>query len=304
MQYSDNVLMYDSNGITIIGLGAVGNTIAEACLQKSIPVNSLVTSNKRKAHYFQKRGIPVFNRVDELFINPDSLIFITVPDDSIEDIASEIAKNVKSNILSENVIVAHCSGALTSDVLNPLELKGAATVAFHPLQTFSLSTGVDRFHDIFVSLEGDETAVKCLKKLVTILGADPLVLSKDQKKALHIAAVFASNYLVGLLHAAEKVASNAGIDDPITKLKPLVEQTMLNIFSSGPGHALSGPVKRGDLVTVRNHLNFLQAQPNQKEFYLSGGSYLMSMLEQMEGEESLKSEPMKKMFQHEQGKEE
>jgi len=291
--------MTDST-VTIIGLGAVGNTLAEACLQNSVSLKSVVTTNKKKAAYFSERNISVFNTIKELPIDSDSIIFITVPDDSIADVVTKIAQSAKDQSFPERVIFTHCSGAITSDVLKPLASAGASAAAFHPLQTFSLTTGGDRFRDIFISIEGEEVATQVLKKIAELLGASPVFLSREQKRSLHTAAVFASNYLVAVMHAAESIALNAGIDEPMLKMRPLIQQTMQNIFSGGPDDALSGPVRRGDLHTVKDHLNLLVSEKNVRELYISAGLYLTSMLENQKGIDSERNESLKNLFRNEQ----
>lgn len=288
--------------ITIIGLGALGNTLAEACLQASVPLSSVVTSNQEKAEYFSDHNISTFRSIEELAIEPDSLFFIAVPDDLIKDVVARIAMLGEEQSFSERVIFSHCSGAITSDVLEPLRKKGASVAAFHPLQTFSLTTGGERFHNIFISIEGDKTSLHELKILAEKVGASPLILSKKQKQSLHASAVFASNYFVAVMHAAESIALNAGIDDPMQKLKPLIEQTMKNVFTGGPQDALSGPVQRGDLLTIEGHLNLLESEKDAKEFYISSGLYVISMLENQQGIESDKIGFLKNLFKDEQKK--
>lgn len=288
--------------ITIIGLGALGNTLAEACLQNSVPLSSIVTSNKEKAEYFTAQNVQTFSSIEELAIKSDSLIFIAVPDDLIKDIVLKIAKPEEDQPFPERVIFSHCSGAITSDVLEPLRLKGASVAAFHPLQTFSLTTGGSRFHDIFISIEGDKTSLDKLKKLAEKIDARPVVLSKKQKQSLHAAAVFASNYLVAIMHAAESIALRAGIDEPMLKLKPLIEQTMQNVFTGGPQNALSGPIQRGDLLTVQGHLNLLKSENSAKEFYISSGLYVISMLQNQQDLETDKINFLKTLFRNEQKK--
>lgn len=295
--------MSDST-VTIIGLGAVGNTLAEALLQNSVSLKSVVTTNKKKASYFSDRNISVFSTIEELPIEPDSIIFIAVPDDSIENVVSKISDCRKNQSFPARVIFTHCSGAITSDVLKPLVSAGASAAAFHPLQTFSLTTGGDRFQDIFISIEGNKEAVRALKKVAEKLGASPLFLTKEQKRSLHIAAVFASNYLVAVMHAAESIALNAGIDQPMSKMSPLIQQTMQNIFSGGTNNALSGPIKRGDLHTVKDHLNLLASEKNAKELYISAGLYATTMLENQKGIDSEKNESLKNLFRNEQSQKE
>src|SRR5690625_824650 len=188
------------------------------------------------------------------------ILFITTPDDAI----AEVVERLSHLELNWNErIVAHCSGLLSSKVLQPLKDRGAGVASFHPLQTFTGSADSERFHRIHISVEGEGHAVDRLWSVAVSLGATPLRLDPDQKGILHIAAVFLSNYLVVLEGVADQLIRQhiPGSDRRI--LEPLLEQTLSNLRKMPPEKALTGPISRGDRQTVEKHLERLGKMDNQ-----------------------------------------
>lgn len=237
--------------VTIIGTGAVGSALQDFFRRNDYRVTSLW--NSREGHVFGDSSSPqLIAGQSTPSTNPQvgELLFITVPDDQIEVVARKLAG---SEINWKNRRVVHCSGSLASDVLRLIAEQGAGVASMHPVQTFSLTDSAARFSGITISLEGDNEVTSFLAKMVDEMQAVALPLDKSQKQMVHIAAVFASNYLVALLGTVDELLSTEGIDNGLEMLKPLIRQTVENVLSKGPGDALTGPVARGDLKTVEQH---------------------------------------------------
>ena len=158
--------------------------------------------------------------------------------------------------------VAHTSGAKTAAALALLGEQGAATMSFHPLQTFAEDASPEAFTDVVVGLEGDDRAVAAGKTLARALGARPLRLTPEDKARYHAAAALASNGLVALLAVVEEVfsASNRDPETPgsaLNLVEPLIDQTLENLHQGTLEGVLTGPVARGDEDTIRAHLDAL-----------------------------------------------
>lgn len=182
------------------------------------------------------------------------VIFITTPDDYIQTVCQQLVDNKGFN---PNAIVYHCSGSLPSTVLDGARSVGLKVGSFHPLQSFpSKQMECNPFEGIFVSVEGDPIAVKLGKKIADDLKADVVEISTNEKKLYHAAAVVASNYLVTLLDMAKQFNIKAGMPENIALkvLKPLIQGTLSNIEQQGIPDALTGPVSRGDIQTIKNHI--------------------------------------------------
>ncbi len=184
------------------------------------------------------------------------LVVLTVPDDAIAGLCAELAA---ARAFRENAVVAHCSGALASEVLWPArEACGCRLASMHPLQTFPTVEGaIVKLSGASFFIEGDEPAAALLAQLAEDIGGQPVRIAAASKPLYHAAAVMACNNLATLLEAAARLGEAAGIDRRVlmTALKPLVRATVENIFVMGPAGALTGPIERGDADTVKRHLS-------------------------------------------------
>ncbi|KPA13444.1 NADP oxidoreductase coenzyme F420-dependent [Candidatus Magnetomorum sp. HK-1] len=201
-----------------------------------------------------------------------NVIFITTPDDLIEKTCQQL---IDHNGLKPNTTIYHCSGSLSSNVLSVAKKIGSHVGSFHPLQSFPIPhIEPNPFEDIYISVEGDPFAVELGKKLVADLNAKDVVISTNGKKLYHAAAVVASNYLVTLLDMAKQLNMEAGISEnlALTVLKPLIHGTLKNIEKQGIPKALTGPISRGDIQTVQDHIqNIQQLLPEFLKLYQTLG---------------------------------
>jgi predicted short-subunit dehydrogenase-like oxidoreductase (DUF2520 family) len=188
-----------------------------------------------------------------------SIVFLTVPDDAIGPLCREIAD---LGGWHPGHKVVHCSGALSSHVLQPARDAGALVASFHPLQAFaSLEAAVASMPGSTFALEGDPTPLAELGRFVDLLGGTPLHLTADEKTIYHAAAAIASNYTVALAALASDLLVQRGIaPDANTALRyllPLLRGTVENLSALGLPDALTGPLARGDVGTVRRHIRAL-----------------------------------------------
>lgn len=260
--------------ISIVGPGLLGRALLDSLDAAGYPVESVYTNREPEAYEIHKRFPGKFRQgLPEQDLELGKLLFLTTPDDTIQDIAEILASNPQ--IQWKNRKVVHCSGALSSDVLASLGEKSAQTASFHPLQTFTQTSDRNTFRDITISIEGDPALTKELEEIAEDLWSNPLRLSKDQKKILHVAAVFISNYTVALGEVADTlIRTHIGGQD-FKILKPLLNQTISNMIRQDLSSALTGPVARGDVQTVRSHLEVLKDdRENYKLYKLLGNKAL------------------------------
>lgn len=184
------------------------------------------------------------------------VFMIAVSDDAIQDIVREI-------ILPDDSILVHTSGS------QPLSLLGFAatpnTGVFYPLQTFSKAKKVD-FSEIPIFIESEVDEVnKTLMKMAKSISKKAKVISSENRKALHVAAVFASNFSNHMLTISKNIAEQYGVDFEV--LKPLIAETLNKSINIGPENAQTGPAKRGDMEILDSHLEFLKDNPDVAEIY-------------------------------------
>jgi predicted short-subunit dehydrogenase-like oxidoreductase (DUF2520 family) len=258
--------------ITIIGVGGLGKSLARALSAADIPLKSVFNRTADKA---EKLAVELDVNISGSFPSDSdelgNLTFITVSDSAINEVVEGLTA-IPGDFESKTIV--HCSGNESASILKPLKLKGGIVASFHPLQTFTDDSGSSAdFEDIYFSIQGDEYAFPLLKEIAQKLGAHTLEVTESQKSHLHAAAVMASNYLNTLLNAAVEIASASDLAPEEAKkaLLPLVTTTLQNIESQSFQEALSGPIKRGDVKTVEQHLSLIKDKPELITLYRTLG---------------------------------
>jgi predicted short-subunit dehydrogenase-like oxidoreductase (DUF2520 family) len=119
------------------------------------------------------------------------------------------------------------------------------------------------------AVEGDRLAVAAAKQIACDLGGEAFHIRKKNKVLYHVLGSFSSPMLVATLVTAERVGQAAGLNSKQTRtvMRPILEQTLKNYFSRGAAAAFSGPIKRGDLETIRRHLRELERLPEARGVY-------------------------------------
>lgn len=254
----------------LIGAGRLGRVIAKALLDSGKAALGAVCN----AHFHKAReairqlgsGVAVPHLLD---LPPADLTFITTPDDQILQLAKQLAEQ---GILRPGSTVVHCSAVLSTTALAPLKAKGCHLASFHPLKAFAKGTRAKQvFQGCDCSIEGDEQAVQLVSALFNPLGVRMIRLEAAAKSTYHAAAVIAANYLVTLAATAIELFEEAGISADLAKqlTTQLMGSSLTNIQQTKRlSHALTGPLQRGDLNTVSQHLTAL-SKPSTKTLYRS-----------------------------------
>jgi predicted short-subunit dehydrogenase-like oxidoreductase (DUF2520 family) len=165
----------------------------------------------------------------------DGPVLLCVPDAEIAAAAA---------LLPAGALAGHCSGATTLDVLAPRE-----AFSMHPLMTVAAGDDPGRLRDAGAAVSGSTPrALAVAERLAQALGMRVVQIADRDRAAYHAAASIASNFLITLEAAAERLLTTAGADRDL--LVPLVRATVENWSRLGPGRALTGPVARGDEATV------------------------------------------------------
>ena len=185
------------------------------------------------------------------------VVLLTVPDDAIPAVASELAQIGGDEW--RGLIVLHTSGALDSTVLSPLKSCGAAVGSMHPLQSFS-GVGAPPLEGRVFGIEGDEPAVRVARRIARVLEGTPVQLRAEKKALYHAAGAFAAGHLLAMEEAGVQLLMNAGITRAAaTKaLLSLSRQVLDNYEKLGPHYAWTGPLSRGDYGVVASHQDALQ----------------------------------------------
>ena len=242
--------MSSPRSVAIIGPGRLGNGLARALDGEGWSV-LLLGRNVRGEWGAHLKG--------------RQLLLIAVPDDAITAVASELAA---SGAVSDQVVL-HTSGARDRSALSPLARSGGLG-SFAPVQTVAdPATAAARLRGAYAVIEGDPAAVAAGQALAERLGMHGLVLSAEAKVAYHAGAVMVANLGVALEAMAERVAVAGGVpaEAAVRIYLPLWQGMIANIAAMGVGPSLTGPIKRGDVETLRRHLGVLRGA--EREAYLA-----------------------------------
>ncbi len=189
-----------------------------------------------------------------------TVLLLAVPDDALHEVANQVAL---AGSHPGGCAALHLSGALSTDVLAPLHGAGYAVGSLHPLQTVADPwSGADRLVGCAYAVAGEPAALTAARRIVAALGGRALVIPPTLRPLYHAAAVFASNYVLAAAAVVARTLAEAGIpeDEAVAAALPLMRGTMDNVEQLGFGAALTGPVARGDLDTVRLHLSRLSGR--------------------------------------------
>jgi len=247
--------------VAIVGCGRVGTTLGYRLRTLGYPVSGISSRSQESI-----RRAAVLLETEHFSLNPWDItreadaIFITTPDDAIEETCSRIAAN---GGFPKNATVFHCSGSQPSTILSAATTCGALIGSMHPLQSFAgIETDRNPFEGIIMAVEGDEAAVFLATAMAEDLGSRCLSIRTDAKTLYHASAVVASNYLVTLADFAFQLLEKAGISerDAYDVLSPLIMGTLANIRQTGAKPALTGPIARGDTEIIKSHLREIGAQ--------------------------------------------
>jgi predicted short-subunit dehydrogenase-like oxidoreductase (DUF2520 family) len=255
--------------VGIVGPGRLGSALAINLARAGYAIAFLVGRPRKRVSSDTEKLAP---RVGAKILTLEEagseagLVWITVPDDTIGDVAAKLAAAGEWR----GRMVFHSSGALTSEVLAPLRAKGARVASVHPGMTFVRKT-TPTMEGVPFGVEGDAEAVRVARRVVRDLGGTVFAIKKRNKVLYHAFDAFASPMVIALMSSLEQVGRAAGIKR--SKLRsmagPLLRQTIDNYLEHGAAAALSGPLARGDVATVRRHLSALRKVPEAREAYLS-----------------------------------
>ena len=194
---------------------------------------------------------------DKIYTNFNDIIaadlfIIAITDDAITEVSAAIPFS--------NELVVHTSGSVSIAAIDNKNRPGV----FYPLQTFSKSKEVD-FKTIPICIETkNEKDFQILEKVAKSISNTVYKINSEQRKALHIAAVFVCNFVNHLYQISNNICIEN--DLPFDILKPLIQETANKILTLSPNQAQTGPAKRKDIQTINAHLSFL-SDDNQKEIY-------------------------------------
>ena len=231
--------------IGFYGAGRVGTVLGRYFVAKGMNVSGYYNRTPQKAAYAANATRSVqFLTVNELLQNSD-IIFITVSDDSIHSVV-----NALGNLPDK--IICHTSGAKGS----VFGIDTYASASLHPPLAFtSADMDIAVLDDISFVLEGSGRGFDKFRTFLSDHSIKFLQINSADKPAYHAAACMVSNYMATLLHCGQSILQEIGLDESV--FDALIVNNLSNILKTSPSQALTGPIMRGDVSTVKLHLEHL-----------------------------------------------
>jgi len=243
--------------VSIIGSGNLAWHLAPALDNTDFMVREVYSPNPSHAEALVEKLYEADVKASLDFSTSDSNIFIIATADSaIQEVAQEI-------VLPDEAVLVHTSGS------QPLSVLGFAATpnigVFYPLQTFSKEKKMD-FAEIPLFLESENAFTeKILVQMAKALTKKVFKITSYERKALHVSAVFASNFTNHMLLIAQDIMKQNSLS--YDWLKPLIAEMITKSLAIGPENAQTGPARRGDLKTLDKHIEFLQGDPALVDLY-------------------------------------
>lgn len=237
--------------IVVIGAGNVGIHLCKAII-KAKGLNLKQWYNRSKIQKIDSlEDIQFTNDITNLD-NADIYI-ICVSDSAIE--------NLSNDLQFKNRLVVHTSGSVPMRNLNKKNRRGV----FYPLQSFSKEIEIN-FINVPICIEAnDKKDRQKLEMIATAIGSPKYFIQSDQRKILHLAAVFVNNFTNQLYRISHELTDNKNINFDI--LKPLIAETSKKVQQQSPYKSQTGPAKRGDKKTIKQHCKLLEDYPTYKKIY-------------------------------------
>jgi predicted short-subunit dehydrogenase-like oxidoreductase (DUF2520 family) len=256
--------------VFIMGAGIVGTAMAARLVRAAVPVMGL-HGRQRELTDAARAISGVVGSTGDIpdMISESDVIIISVRDERIREVADRL---INEKRLRPNQIVLHTSGAnAAATILAAVRPHVRAVGTLHPLVSFAdARVAAEQMNEVAFGIEGDEPARAVAKRLVRALGSRAVFLDAQNMPLYHAGAVLASNYVVALADMAAQLLVTAGVpqDQALPALIPLLSSVVQNLARVGLPGALTGPVERGDVSSVEQHLRVLEAKaPELLELY-------------------------------------
>lgn len=275
--------------VGFVGAGKIGFALGLHLFRSGAHISGYASRSHTAAQWAAQCTNSVSFSSLQALLDSTDLIFITVPDGAIAQVAGELAAaaNAQGAQGLAGKIVCHASGSATSDELAACRAALAACASVHPLcavpdvphaagnpnedeahvkgaaaQSAALASIPNRLASAFFTLEGDAAAVAAASALLDAAGNNHCTIAAADKVRYHAAAVFMSNLVCGLASEGLGLLEGCGFTEKqaLEAVKPLFAGNCAAIAERGPQRALSGPIERNDVETVRRHLAALDGQ--------------------------------------------
>jgi predicted short-subunit dehydrogenase-like oxidoreductase (DUF2520 family) len=253
--------------IGVIGAGRVGAVLAAALRDSGHQIAAVAGESAASRTRIETLLPGVAVSKPTTVAKAADLLLLTVPDDALDNVVRML---VASGAIRSGQYVVHTSGRHGLDVLRPAIDIGAHGVAMHPAMTFTgTDLDLDHLPGCTYGVTADISERLVAQALVDDLRGRVVWVEEAYRPLYHAALAHGANHLVTLVAQAMELLRAAGSSDPAATLRPLLTAALDNTLTYGDA-ALTGPIVRGDVQTVRTHVRSLAAEsPSTLSTYLA-----------------------------------
>lgn len=249
----------DSKSLRVgfIGAGRAANALSVGLHHQGYRVTSVASRTLASAKALAGRiGGCTPLKTPQAVADGCDLVFITTPDDAIATVARSVRWHREMG-------VAHCSGAESTSILESAREQGARVGSFHPMQTFpATNQGAVSLSGVAFAVEGPPTLIDTLEEMAHALGGWPVKIGPQHRALYHLSGFLACGAVITLMSQAAELWKVMGYttEQGLEVLLPILRSTVDSLEAQGIPAALTGPISRGDVGTVRKHLDALESQ--------------------------------------------
>lgn len=252
----------EPKNVVLIGAGHMAHHLGKALKRSNNKLLRLINRSEEKGERLAFELACTFSTDFNDIPTETDVVIIAVKDDAVKLVADQMS--------CPGVIVAHTSGSMP---MSSLENSSDKVGVFYPLQTMHKDAEVD-MSEVPFCIEGNTKWNEgVLLELARSLSDNVQVLSSEQRKISHVAAVFACNFTNHFYALSEQILEKNGMS--LDVLKPLIKKTAANIVSDHPKNLQTGPAKRNDIKVMQEHLEMLS--PDLKELYSDVSKSIIKM---------------------------
>lgn len=246
-----------------IGAGKVGFSLGKYLSGHGVKMSGYYSRDPESAREAAEfTGTGFYGSMEELVSDSD-VIFITVPDDAI----GQVWEQLKQMQMTDKII-CHCSGVLSSEIFSDKHAHKVYGYSIHPLlAVYDKLHSYQEFSGALFTIEGDEKHRQELAQLIEGCGNPVIFIRPQDKVRYHAAAVLASNLVLGLAKTAMEELTACGFTEEAAKaaLAPFMQANISHLKEQSLEQSLTGPVERGDVTTIRRHMEVLSGE--NREIY-------------------------------------
>lgn len=231
--------------IVFIGAGNLATSLATEMHRKGLPIKQIYSRTAESASLLaEKLDCRWTTSIDEVDSNADWYIF-SVKDNVLEQLIAEMKPN--------NGLWLHTAGSMPATVFKGFAMRYGV---IYPLQTFNKNRALDFGHIPFILEANNQEDLEALKKVSSLLTDDVRFLNSEERRQIHLAAVFANNFSNHMWHLAWQLLEDKGISPDI--LLPLIKETAAKVEDLPPAQAQTGPAMRYDRNVIDKHIDMLE----------------------------------------------